>query len=476
VTGLSLLAISGTAAAVGAILAQKFGRTAQTDGFLAAYGVYLVLVLAAQSFRLVVLPELTRAAREGKLGPETRAYLASFTALAIAASLLVVVLRHPLGAAITGSLPEESSRVAARALVYLVPAAFGQLLAALAASALAARDEYEIAAGGYAAGGIAGLVLFVLLADAHGPIALAWATGLNSTLTFGIPFAALFLRGDLRGHGARLDAPRRLWRLVEGSAVPIAIQGLYLVCLRFAADLGVGKVTSLSYAYLIAAVFVAVTAASVALVSSAPLTRRGLDAETAAAHVVHASWLSLALIAAAAGVFALVGGRVVEAVLGDAFSGDVGRQLGRLVVYLVPWMFASVAYTLAFPLVFVVGRHRRLVPIALCAIAVHVPLAFVLSRAFEMPGIALSLAISTLLVLGVLLLSLSPRVLTLAVRGLGRLALVEAGLAAVSFGLLALLLGGIPAAVVGLVVYALLLAAWRPRGLREAWAYVRALH
>ena len=45
-----------------AILAQKFGHTAATDGFFAAYSVYLVLVLAAQSFRLVVLPDLTRAA------------------------------------------------------------------------------------------------------------------------------------------------------------------------------------------------------------------------------------------------------------------------------------------------------------------------------------------------------------------------------------------------------------------------------
>jgi hypothetical protein len=72
--------------------------------------------------------------------------------------------------------------------------------------------------------------------------------------------------------------------------------------------------------------------------------------------------------------------------------------------------------------------------------------------------------------------SLSTRVLTLAAVGLGRLAIIEAGLAAASFGLLALVLGGIPAAVVGLVVYAVLIVAWRPQGLREAWAYVRALH
>jgi len=468
--------MSGTAAAVAAILAQKFGHTAATDGFFAAYGVYLVLVLAAQSFRLVILPELTRAAEEARLGAETRAYIVSVAALAVAASVLVILLRHPLGAAVTGSLPDESAHVAAGALAYLVPAAFGQLLAAIAASALAARDDYEVAAVAYAVGGIGGVVVFVLLADAHGPVALAWATVANSAITFAIPLAALLVRGDLAGGRLRLDVGRRLRRLVEGSAVPVAIQGLFLVCQHFAGDLGVGKVTIFSYGYLIASVFAAVTAGSVALVSSAPLTRRGLDADSAAAHVVNASWLSLALVAAAAGIFALVGPRLVEAVLGDAFSGNDGRQLGHLVVYLTPWMFASVAYTLAFPLVFVAGRHGVLLPAAVGAVAVHVPLTWGLGKAFGMPGIAVALAISTALVLGVLLVSLSPRVLTVAALGLGRLAVIEAALAAASFGVLALVIGGIPAAVIGTVVYAALILAWRPRGLREAWAYVRALH
>jgi hypothetical protein len=56
------------------------------------------------------------------------------------------------------------------------------------------------------------------------------------------------------------------------------------------------------------------------------------------------------------------------------------------------------------------------------------------------------------------------------------LAVVEAVLAGASFGLLALVLGGIPAALAGLAVYTLLILVWRPPGLREAWAYMRALH
>jgi len=85
-----------------------------------------------------------------------------------------------------------------------------------------------------------------------------------------------------------------------------------------AATLGVGSVTSFSYAYLAASTLVGATAFSLGLISSAPLTRRGIDPEEAGRHVVHAGWVSLSLVGAAAGVFAL-----------DPAAGTV-RSLGML--------------------------------------------------------------------------------------------------------------------------------------------------
>src|SRR3981081_4607218 len=149
-TGLAQVVLALAAAGAGALLAQKFGRTAETDGFLAAYGVYLVLVLAAQAFRMVVVPDLTRAAAAGRLGGESRAFALAFLALAVPVSVLVAVFSGSLGDLITGSLPPSSAHVAGRALAVLVPAAFGQLLAALAASALAAIDSSGTAHGGCA--------------------------------------------------------------------------------------------------------------------------------------------------------------------------------------------------------------------------------------------------------------------------------------------------------------------------------------
>src|SRR5436305_9969998 len=119
-TGLAQIVLALTAAGAGALLAQKFGRSAETDGFLAAYGVYLVLVLAAQAFRMVVVPDLTRAAAEGRLAGEVRAYALTILSLAVPACAVAVGLSGPIGRQLTGRLPPQAAHIAAHALVVLV--------------------------------------------------------------------------------------------------------------------------------------------------------------------------------------------------------------------------------------------------------------------------------------------------------------------------------------------------------------------
>jgi hypothetical protein len=476
-TGTAQIVISLAAAGAGALLAHKFGRTAETDGFLSAYGVYLVLVLAAQAFRMVVVPDLTRAAAEGRLGGESRAYAIAFLALAVPASVLVAVFSGPLGDLITGTLPPQSAHVAGRSLAVLVPAAFGQLLAGLAASALAAIDSYGTAAGGFALGGIAGLIVFAALADGHGLVALAWGLAVNAAVAFVIPVIALARKGALAGAApSRADVLPRLWRLLEGASVPLALQGCYLLALRFAAHLGVGSLTSFSYAYLAASTLVGATAFSLGLISSAPLTRRGLDPVDAARHIVHAGWVSLSLVGAAAGVFALVGGRIVQFVLGNAYKGQVGRELGHLVVYLSPWMVGWVGFAVTFPLVFVAGRRHLLIPLGAIGFGLCIPLGLGLRAAWGLSGIAIAIGISTLVIALGLMAAVSTRTLAVAAFGLARLALAIAAASALAFGGLSLLLPAIPAALLGIVVYSLIIFSIRSFGLTEAWTYVRGLH
>jgi hypothetical protein len=474
VTAVATAVTTGTAALAGVVLARKFGRDAETDGFLFAYTVYLVLVLAATSFRVVALPPLAGAAAARRLGGEAAGFAAAFAALGLPLVLLGLFASDRLAGLALAD--DRAASAAADAFVWLVPAAVLQLYASLAASALAARDSYGVAALGYSLGGSLGLAAFLLLAGAHGIVALAWGTLLNAAVCLAVPLLALVVRRQLDGlREAPLALAARLRAFLDGAALPLALQALVVVALALADALGEGAVTSFTYAFLLASALVATTASSLSLVSSVPLTRSGLEHGRAAAHVVSTTWLSLVVVAAAAGVFALVGGSVVHAVLGDAYSSEAGAELGRVVVYLSAWMVASVAVSVTFPLLFVAGSTRRLPALAVGALAAHVPIAWAGRELGGLEGLALALAATTALVLAALLALLAPATLREAGRGIAAAALATGALAAVAFGGLALVLDPWPAAAGGLVLYAAALRLLRPRGLRAAVSYVRAL-
>src|SRR6478735_9865850 len=76
-TGVSTAAVSASAAVLGVILSRKFGHGVKTDGFFAAYGVYLALVLVAGSLRVLVLPRFVNARSDNRLGAEVGTWAAA---------------------------------------------------------------------------------------------------------------------------------------------------------------------------------------------------------------------------------------------------------------------------------------------------------------------------------------------------------------------------------------------------------------
>jgi hypothetical protein len=103
-------------------------------------------------------------------------------------------------------------------------------------------------------------------------------------------------------------------------------------------------------------------------------------------------------------------------------------------------------------------------------------LSFALRAALDLVGLVLALGISVLLVVGALMAFVSARMLELTMQGLVRIALLVGAITFVSFGVGELVLNGYAAAIVGLVLYVATLAFLRPRGLVDAWRYVRVLH
>ncbi len=131
---------------------------------------------------------------------------------------------------------------------------------------------------------------------------------------------------------------------------------------RFAAREGVGSVTSFGYAYLLAAGVVGVTASSLGLVTSVPLTRVGLDPARRRAP-------RRCVVLARARRRGRDGGRLrasraprsSSGCSGSSYGADVGSQIGRLVVALAPFMVVSVALSVTLP-----ARLRRAARRASC--------------------------------------------------------------------------------------------------------------
>jgi hypothetical protein len=468
-TGLSTGLVSLAAAGAGVVLSRKFGHGVKTDGFFAAYAVYLALVLVATALRVVVLPGFVRARSVDRLGGEVTTWLAALALPLV--PVLVVCVGWPELVARALSGDPDARHAAATLLPWLVPAAAAQIAAGVFASALASLDDYAVAAAAFGGGAVAGLAVIVAFVG-HGVVAFGWGLALNGALAAGAPLVALVMRGVLTRPDANPVA--RLRELVEGVALPFALQGLYLVGYRFANGLGTGKATTLSYAYLIAATLVAVTATSIALVSTVPFARGEPTPQRVAHHVGAVSWLSLASVAAAAGVFALAGATEARHVLGSEYGGGTGTELGRLVVYFAPWMVASFAVTIAYPLLFVRGRATWLPLLAVGALGAHVLVEWGGRAVAGLGGVAGGLAVTTAGILAVVLAALGALAPTL--RALVPAAVVCGVVALIAFGVPAVLIGSaLAAAAVGLLLYAVALGVGRPPGLRQAWAYLHSL-
>ena len=479
ITALAIAVQSGLAAVVGVVIARELGRTAETDGFFAAYGVFIVLALAATAIRLVVLPPLARARLDRRLGQETAAWAVALGAFAVPALVVSALAAGPVAALLTGLGPDAARDAAEDVLPLMVFAAVAQLYAGLAASALAALDDYLTSAVAYILASAVGLAYILLRIDADGIDAVATGMALNGVVAVTLPTAALALRARAEAmprSGVRPSGPPLAERLLDAGrsvALPLALQVVYLICLPFAAREGVGAVTSFGYAYLAASALVAVTSSSLGLVTSVPLARVGLDAAGVARHVVSSSWLALVAVGGAAGAFAVAGASLVGAALGEGYLADVGEELGRLIALLSPWMVFAIGFSVTLPLLFVQGRTRGLLVVAPLLVVLHLPLAWLGQAVAGLAGLSLALALTTFVALTVMLQRLHAAAVTLG--ALARAAAGVGALALVAFGLPALGLGPGPAAAVGFVLYAGALAVARPTGLRSSWRYLRSL-
>ena len=335
------------------LIAARFGGSRSTDGFFAAYSVYGLVLLIAQSTRLTVVPRL--------MGGSSRyanfnRYLVGLGALWLGCGLVFVALSGPLASLLTGT--HEARRTARDALVVLWPAAGAQLVTALGAAMLGVLGRYGQAAAGYVMGSLVTVGAFLALAAPFGVKAVALALLVGAVVT-----ATPVLWGLVRsGWRPRLrvnasGAGRRATLVLVGAASVAAPQLLFVIGMVAAAKLGTGAPTTFSYGFLGTQVFVSVLAGSVSIVAAAPIAA-GWDRDPASLSGSIERGFRLAVLVLVPGVaaVALIGSDVAAPLLSGFGSSDISAVI-RAFLALSPSILAAQAT--AIPLVALYALHRH---------------------------------------------------------------------------------------------------------------------
>ena len=461
---------------VGFVVGRVLGRSEETDGFFAAYAVFMVLSLAANAARLVVLPAFAGARAAGRLAHELMTSFAALAVLLVPATAVVLLAREPLATLLTGGGSAISVDTAADNLVWLVVAGLGQVVAGMLASALAAFDEYVVPAVGYLIASAAGLTLIVLTIHDARTLAIGHGLTLSACLAILVPGVWLVRRVARSPHpvGWRASRPRwahvaaRLKALVTGSTLPFGFQALYLICLPFAGRLEVGSLTTLSYAYMVSGAVVTVGASAIGLVTAVPLARSELSSRQIAHHISSSSWLGLILVAFAMGLTFSLGNELAASLLDPEYG-----SLGEVTLAMGPFMAVSVVLSITFPVVLVLGREKLLPRIVLAAVVLQVGIAAGGAALAGLTGIAWGLAFSTGLIAAAMLRACG--VLRSVSASVARAVMVLACVTAPAFVVPTLLAGPWVGAAVGVVLSVTALVVVRPRPLVDAVHHVRTL-
>ncbi len=190
--GTQLIAMaSGTVLAI--LVVIQFGKGPESDGVFAAYGLYSVLVMLAQSVRVTMVARLIEG---GGLWANLDRLVGAMLMCAFVSGIVLVGLSGPLVDLLVGSLGDAATGTARTALIILWAAASLHLVAAILSAALGALGDFTTPGVAYASGGIASIAALLALEGELGIDAVATAVALGSVLIFGI-MAVRLLGADI---------------------------------------------------------------------------------------------------------------------------------------------------------------------------------------------------------------------------------------------------------------------------------------
>lgn len=368
ITAVTQVASMALGAAVAVVILLRFGKDTETDGLFAAYGVYGVLVVIAQSFRTTVVARLVEG---GSLFEALDRYLGAVAVVFLAAAVPLVALAEPLARLLVGHLGTTAVHAARTALLILWFAAGAQLASALLAAALAVRDEFALPGAAYVAGGAVSIVALLALSPLLGIQAVSLALCLGGATTVTVMLARLVRLGYRPSPAGLVPDRRSVARaalLIWAALGAIGAQVAFVVTVGFAARVGAGAPTLYTYANFLFIVLLAAIAGSMTIVL-APRVAETWDGrrESLREPLVEVFRAGLVMAAPVVATIAITG----EAAAGLALAAHDARQVVDVFLVLSCGLVPAIALPVILVALYSSGRYGALAAVASAGVAIQ---------------------------------------------------------------------------------------------------------
>lgn len=360
------------------------GESAEADGFLAAYSVYLMLIVFGLTLRVSLVPMLGLNTRPSEFEQNAKLRVSEILPVAMLLGGLLIALSPLLGGLIMHGASDEAKSAAAVSIAILGLAAIGQIWAATVSSVLGGAQRFVVSSIAYLVSSGLMLVASFALMLAFGVIGAA----------IGVVLAALVLAAMHIAYAGRLGFwawpnPRALlrgesWRAVGTvSSVSISTMVLQLnltIAIAFVSG-ATGLVSGYVYAYLATVMITGVTASTIGLVTL-PGLMQSLDQQGPEAvdhYLRETSAFGVFLYVPVALGFVCFGRPVLDAIFGNTLSVETIDFLWDATRIFMVMGFVWSAFVPLATITLSLRRYGVLAISALVLIPVHLLLLVLLS-------------------------------------------------------------------------------------------------
>jgi hypothetical protein len=342
------LAVATVAVSTGgqvALYLAEFGATHRTDGLIAAFAVYSLMVVVGQLMRTTAVPVLSRVHGSGA----QIAFGWAVASLAVAVAIVCAAVAEPLGHVLAHASGPAGRRIAVASLYVLAPAMGLQIAGAGLAVKGAVSGRIEQVAFAYMASALAGLVAFFAVRGAAQEVTLAWTMLTSSVvLTVGLALGTRF-RPARPPRGSRV---RDSAIAIAGSLpLPACFIVMYPLTLALLPHQPAGQITLFGLAYGACSYLVGFTGQALSMTDAVVMSRQHDGGVARRRALVTRSFrYSLLVAAAGVGVAAVCGSPVLGRLL-PATSDPTHSLFSSDVLWLIPWLIATLALWAVIPAV-----------------------------------------------------------------------------------------------------------------------------